>query len=147
MINLDEDTLITIVNYYCQCESVQLFATPSRYKSFHQKRRFPLPLRPLEQEYGATFKVQITSLTLLSYVSAFALRFLSRTWYISVSILTENGNFYRPMTSVNLASRFGNSEERKTWFPSMGRVEWGCNGSHHIVMHTHLCYLPAIKII
>lgn len=53
MVNLGEDTLI-IINYYSQCEGVSSFK-------------------------NATFKVQTTRLTPISYVSAFGLRFLSQT--------------------------------------------------------------------
>lgn len=54
MVNLGEDTLTIIVNYYSQCKGVSSFK-------------------------NATFKVQTTRLTPISYASAFRLRFLSQT--------------------------------------------------------------------
>ena len=80
MVNLGEDTLTIIVNYYSQCEGVSSFK-------------------------NATFKVQTTRLTPISYASAFRLRFLSQTLYNVVSISTENGNFFRLTTSVNPAEK------------------------------------------
>lgn len=54
MVNLGEDTLTIIVNYYSQCEGVSSFK-------------------------NAAFKVQTTRLTPISYASAFCVRFLSQT--------------------------------------------------------------------